>query len=401
MNQESKSVISAVIASVVTTVVVLTLGLSIVVHNHSFTNLLAGTSQNSPAIATQAGNDAVVAAVKKANPAVVSIIITKNEPVIERYYTTVPDPFGFNIQVPQYRQNGTQPQEVGGGSGFLVSADGLIATNEHVVSDANAEYTVYTNDGKKHSAKVISKDPTQDIAIIKIDPVLGQQYPYLTFGDSSNLQLGQAVIAIGNALGEFRNTVSDGVVSGLSRSIVAGDVAGGNAEALNEVIQTDAAINPGNSGGPLLDIQGNVIGMNVAVAVSSQNIGFALPSDIVKNAVESVKTKGFISHPFLGVRYLEINDTVAQAKKLSVNYGVLVTTDDKSQPAVVPNSPAAKAGVVEGDIILDFDGTKLDDTHKLANLIAQKKAGDTVTLTILHNGQQKTLSLILADSNAK
>jgi serine protease Do len=345
MNQESKSVVSAVIASVVTTVVVLTLGLSIVVRNHSFTSLLAGTSQNSPAIATQAANDAVVAAVKKANPAVVSIIITKNEPVIERYYTTVPDPFGFNIQVPQYRQNGTEPQEVGGGSGFLVSADGLIATNEHVVSDANAEYTVYTNDGKKHSAKVISKDPTQDIAIIKIDPVLGQQYPFLTFGDSSNLQLGQAVIAIGNALGEFRNTVSDGVVSGLSRSIVAGDVAGGNAEALNEVIQTDAAINPGNSGGPLLDIQGNVIGMNVAVAVSSQNIGFALPSDIVKNAVESVKTKGFISHPFLGVRYLEINDTVSSGQKLPVNYGVLVTTDDKSEPAVVPNSPAAKAGV--------------------------------------------------------
>jgi len=242
-----------------------------------------------PVAATAIEDISVVQAVQKANPAVVSIVITKDVPVIERYYERVPNPydfFGDFFSIPRYRENGTEEREIGGGSGFFVSADGLIVTNQHVVSDKEAEYTVYTNDGKKHPARVAAQDERQDIALIKIDQELGSDYPYLTFGESKNLDLGQTVIAIGNALGEFRNTVSVGVVSGLSRSIIAGSSVG-TIEELNEVIQTDAAINPGNSGGPLLDLQGNVIGVNVAVAVGSQNIGFALPSDVVKGAVES------------------------------------------------------------------------------------------------------------------
>jgi serine protease Do len=342
------------------------------------------------------GESAVVSAVKKTNPAVVSIIITKNVPVAERYFGFPFDFFGLGNPSSGNRSNSnSEPLEVGGGSGFFVSSDGLIVTNYHVVSDKNAEYTVYTNDGKKHTATVLARDSSLDIAVIKI-PI--SNAPYLTFGDSKNIQLGQTVIAIGNALGEFRNTVSVGVVSGLSRSIEAGDIGGGSIEQLDEVIQTDAAINPGNSGGPLLDLAGNVIGVNVAVAVGSQNIGFALPGEAVKVAVDSVKTKGIISRPFMGVRYVAINQAVKDQEKLPIDYGVLVTAgNNPNEPAVLPGSPAAKAGIVEDDIITEFDGTKLTADKKLSTLIRAKKVGDTVNLKILHQGKEKTVAVHLEE----
>jgi S1-C subfamily serine protease len=399
MNHESKSIFGAVIASIVTTVVVVTLIASVVMNNRvRVAEMLLGTTNTSSSTqVVPSTTGAVEIAVKKANPAVVSIIITKNEPVIERYYTYVPGPFG-SLRVPQYRQNGTSPQEVGGGSGFLVSADGLIATNAHVVDDAEAQYTVYTNDGKKHAARVVAKDEMQDIALIKIQ---GNNFPFLSFGSSKDLQLGQSVIAIGNALSEFRNTVSVGVVSGLSRSITAGSYSTGETEQLNELIQTDAAINPGNSGGPLLDLNGNVIGMNVAVAASSQSIGFALPGDLVKNAVESVKAKGYISRPYVGVRYVEVNESIKETYKLSVDYGVLVMKGDGlNEPAVIPNSPAAKAGIVEGDVIVEFNGTQINEDQKLANLILKQKIGDKVSLKVLHNGQTKNLTVTIGELNS-
>ena len=205
----------------------------------------------------------VVDAVKKTNPAVVSIMISKNVPKYEAYVdpNQQQDPFsdlfpGFSFNIPQYRQNGTGKKEIGGGSGFLVSSDGLIVTNKHVVNQKDVEYTVFTNDGKKHTATVVARDPVLDIALLKI---VGSNFPYLTLGNSDSLQVGQSVVAIGNALAEFRNTVSVGVISGLARSVVAGD-SSGNTELLDHVIQTDAAINPGNSGGPLLNLSGQVIG---------------------------------------------------------------------------------------------------------------------------------------------
>ena len=347
-------------------------------------------------------DQAVISAVQKANPAVVSIIITKNVPVMKEYIQNeqIPSPFGifgnggsFSIQVPQYYQSGTQQQEVGGGSGFFVASDGLIVTNDHVVSDPHAQYTVYTNDGQEHTAKVIAQDATDDIAFLKIS---GTGYPYLTFDDSSKLQLGQSVIAIGNALGEFRNTVSVGVVSGLSRSIVAGDTATGGTESLPQVIQTDAAINPGNSGGPLLDLLGKVIGVNVAVAQGSQGIGFALPGNMVAEAVASVEANGTITFPYMGVRYVPVTPTLAKDKKLSVTYGALVIAGSgANQPAVIPGSPAAKAGLVAGDIILDFNGTKLTNDVNLTDLTRAQHVGDTVTLTVLHNGKQETVHVVL------
>jgi S1-C subfamily serine protease len=231
----------------------------------------------------------VTGAIEHANPAVVSIVVTKDVPVLERYYQRIPFGDGTVLRIPQIRQNGTQEKEVGGGSGFIISAIGLIVTNKHVIEDPNASYTVFTNDGKKHEVEIVGRDASLDVAVLKIKgpaPVGG--FPYLTFGNSSNLKLGQTAIAIGNALGEFRNSVSVGVISGLARQITAGD-GRGRSEELSNVIQTDAAINPGNSGGPLLDLHGQVIGINVAVAGNAENIGFALPADAVKAVVNSMQ----------------------------------------------------------------------------------------------------------------
>lgn len=344
----------------------------------------------------------VVDTVKKTNPAVVSIIISQQVPKYEAYIdpNQQSNPFGdlfpgfpgFNFNIPQYRQNGTENKDIGGGSGFLVSSDGLIVTNKHVVDQTGATYTVFTNDGKKHDAKVIAKDPVLDIALIKIE---GSGFPYLSLGNSDTLDVGQSVIAIGNALGEYRNTVSVGVVSGLARSITAGDNSG-NSEVLDHVIQTDAAINPGNSGGPLLNLQGEVIGVNVALAQGSQNIGFALPINSVKSAIDSVKLTGKIIRPYLGIRYVSIDAEMKDKNNLSVDYGVLVKSGPTaSDLAVIPGSPADKAGIVENDIILEVDGVKLDDKTSLASVIREKSVGQVIKLKILHKGVEKDVSVTL------
>jgi serine protease Do len=351
----------------------------------------------------------VIDAVKKTNPAVVSIVITKEVPKYEVVPNQNQNPFGnlfpgfnFNLNSPQYKQNGTEEKEVGAGSGFFVTDDGLIVTNKHVVSDSKAVYTVLTNDGKKHTAKIVALDPVLDIALIKIEKdSITSSYPYLSLGNSDALEVGQSVIAIGNALGEFSNTVSVGIVSGLSRSITAGDHSGGS-ELLDSVIQTDAAINPGNSGGPLLDLSGHVIGVNVAVAEGSQSVGFALPINSVRGAIESVKTTGKIVRPFLGVRYLAIDADIKEKNNLSVDYGVLVKQGaTASDLAVIPGSPADKAGIVENDIILEVDGKKLDNKTSLASIIRTKNVGDVVNLKILHRGDEKTVQVTLEAAKDK
>src|SRR3989344_3161392 len=343
----------------------------------------------------------VIDAVDLANPAVISIVITKDVPIFERYSSG--DPFGdlfgvevfpffgpFQFNIPQQRQRGTEKQEVGGGSGFLVSADGFAVTNRHVVDDDKASYTAFTSDGKKHEVEVIAKDPVLDVAIVKLKD--RGPYSFLTLGDSDKIKVGQTAIAIGNALGEFKNTVSVGVVSGLYRSIVAGN-GFGESENLDQVIQTDAAINPGNSGGPLLNLAGQVIGVNVAIASDSQNIGFALPIDTVKPVIESVRTQGKIIRPSLGVRYTTITAALKEKNKLPVDYGVLVTRGETvNDLAVIPGSPADKAGIMENDIILEVDGVRLDDQNSLATIIRNKSVGQTVTLKILHRGDRKTLT---------
>ncbi|MBP6856453.1 MAG: trypsin-like peptidase domain-containing protein [Candidatus Pacebacteria bacterium] len=338
----------------------------------------------------------VVETVKKTNPAVVAIVVTKDVPKYETYYEQS-NPFGnlfpgFSFETPKLKQNGTEKKEIGGGSGFFVSASGLLVTNRHVVSDKEAEYTVFTNDGKKHDAKVLARDSVLDIAVLQVS---GSGFTYLEFANSDQIQVGQSVIAIGNALAEFRNTVSVGVVSGLARSITASDGAG-KSELLDHVIQTDAAINPGNSGGPLLNLSGNVIGVNVAVAQGSENIGFALPANVVKNVVDSVRETGKIVRPYLGVRYAQITPTLKEKNNLSVDYGVIVSKGEtKEDLAVIPGSPADKAGLLENDIILEADGKKLDSESNLSLIIRDKKVGDTLVLKVMSKGVTKDVRVVL------
>ncbi len=340
--------------------------------------------------------------VKDSSPAVVSIIITKDVPVMEQYFY---NPFGENsplqIQVPGERQVGTEKQEIGGGTGFLVSEDGMILTNKHVVADEAADYTVFMNDGKSFQAKVLARDPVQDLAVIKIEQektVDGNgttldPFPTVKLGDSDKLQPGQTVIAIGNALGEFRNTVSVGVVSGLGRTITASG--GGISETIEDVIQTDAAINPGNSGGPLLNLQGEVIGINTATVDAAQSIGFAIPINKAKRDIEQVKTQNKIVYPFLGIRYVTINDKIKSDNKLSVNYGAWIKKGENGEAAVISGSAADKAGLKEGDIILELNGEKITSDTSFSGLIQKYNAGDEVSLKILRNGQEQVLQAIL------
>jgi S1-C subfamily serine protease len=342
--------------------------------------------------------EAVVKVVRDVSDAVVSIIITKNLPTFEEIYI---NPFRefekffgpgfFEFQIPQYRQKGTERKEIGGGTGFIISEDGMILTNAHVVADEEADYTVLTNDGQKYKAKVLVRDTLRDLAIIKVENK--KNFRTLKLGDSDALQIGQTVIAIGNALGEYRNTVSVGVISGLGRQVTA--QGGQTIVTLEDVIQTDAAINRGNSGGPLLNLKGEVIGVNFALAEPAQNIGFAIPINKAKKTIEQVKTLGKVVYPFLGVRYVLIDEKIQKEKNLPVNYGAWVQKGDQGEPAIFPGSAAQKAGLQEGDIILEFNGQKITKNNSLAELILEKNPGDKVTLKILRGEKEFSVEVIL------
>jgi serine protease Do len=363
---------SLVIANLLVTFVVsllLIMGLGWYANTGPFSNRTAPADLSRLDLTNQ--ENRVISVVRSANPSVVSIVISKG----------AGSPEGS--------------QEIGGGTGFFVTPDGLIVTNKHVVDDPTARYTVYAYDGKRYAATVVARDPTQDIAILKIND--GRQLPYLKFGDSSRLYLGQSVIAIGNVFDQFKNSVSVGVVSGLSRSIIAGDYSG-NLESLDNVIQTDAAINPGNSGGPLLDTGEKVIGVNVAIARGGANIGFALPSNTVRTAVESVLRSGKILRPYLGIRYISVNEIIKDQFDLPYDYGALIVPDQGSGEAGVdPRSPAARAGLVDGDLVLEIDGRKLSDGTTIASIFQSKNAGDLINLKVWHKGAVRELKLKLGE----
>ncbi|MBD3299936.1 MAG: trypsin-like serine protease [Candidatus Moranbacteria bacterium] len=336
----------------------------------------------------------VISLVERVNPSVVSIIITKDMPVIENYFE---NPFGEDVlpgfRIPSQRQRGTREEEIGGGSGFIVSKDGYIITNRHVVNDTEAEYTVLTNDERKYQAEVLGRDSINDIAVLKIDPknpIEGEgveELPLIELGNSGDLKTGQTVIAIGNALGEYRNTVSKGIVSGLKRNIIAGDSLG-NTQALSELIQTDAALNRGNSGGPLINLAGEVIGINVASSQMADNISFAIPINDAKQVIESIRTEGRIVRPYLGIRYILNNEEFAKSNNLDYDYGALVVRGEtRGELAVLPSSPADKADILENDLILEIDGEKITESYTPANAISDKKPGDTVNLKILRDGE--------------
>jgi serine protease Do len=285
-------------------------------------------------------------------------------------------------------------QQVGSGSGFIVSADGLIVTNKHVVSDDEATYTVVQSGGKEFEAKVLGKDPNNDIAILKIE---GENFPVLPLGDSDAIKVGQTAIAIGNPLGEFANSVSRGIVSGIKRDVTAGS-GFGQEERLTNIIQTDAAINPGNSGGPLFDIKGRVIGINVAVAQGAENIGFALPINDVKRIITQVRETGRIVTPYIGVRYALLNEKAAKTLNLPYNYGALILRGQNiTDFAVIPGSPADKAGIIENDIILEINSKKIDDQNSLSKILSQFDINQELTLLVWSKGETKEIKLILEE----
>ncbi|MDH4330706.1 MAG: trypsin-like peptidase domain-containing protein [Candidatus Moranbacteria bacterium] len=334
---------------------------------------------------------AVIDVVEKSSPAVISIVVTKDVLKYRNYYDSYD---WFFSPFHQERQlNGeaeTERQEIGGGTGFFVSSDGMIVTNKHVVSDVQADYTVITDDGSEYSAQVLARHPVLDIALIKIE---GENFPVVELGDSDNLKVGQAAVAIGNSMGEFANSVSLGIVSGLGRDIVASS-GFGQSERLNNIIQTDAAINPGNSGGPLLDLSGRVIGVNVAIANGAQSIGFALPVNRIKNIIDEVKSTGKITIPYIGVRYVPLDKEIQKANNFPYDYGIIVLRGEKMTDfAVIPGSPADKAGIVENDIILEVDGKRIDSTNELPEIMSNYSIGDEATLKVWHKGEEKEVKV--------
>lgn len=332
--------------------------------------------------------DRVISSVDEALPAVVSVIATKDLPVIQNYL-----PFGElfpEFQIPQ--QRGTERRQVSAGTGF-VAANNLIVTNRHVVADTEAEYTVITSEGEKLSASVLTRDPVEDLAVLKVEDLGIEPLP---LGDSDKVKRGQFALTVGNALGEFDNTVSMGVVSGLRRTLTASG--GMESEVLREVIQTDAAINPGNSGGPLMNISGEVIGVNVARAVNAENIGFAIPINRIKATLSQIEETGEAKYPFLGIRYILITPEIQASNDLPFDHGALVVRGDSlSDLAVVPGSAADKAGIVENDIILEINAEKITSDNPLSNIINKHAPGDTVTLKIYHRGETKTAETVLGE----
>ncbi|MFA5207717.1 MAG: trypsin-like peptidase domain-containing protein [Candidatus Paceibacterota bacterium] len=335
----------------------------------------------------------VIDVVKENSSSVVSVVIMKEVAVYEQQYI---DLFGDGFfTIPQQKQTGTEKQQVGAGTGFIVSEDGLVLTNKHVVADDKAEYIVVMNDNNEYPAKVLAKDPVQDLAIMKIQG--NNKFKALTLGSSDDVQIGQSVIAIGNALGEYQNTVSVGVISGLGRTVIAsGETIG--TETLEDIIQTDAAINKGNSGGPLLNLKGEVVGINTAISSSGQNISFAISINKAKKDIEQVKGSGKISYPYLGVRYILISKKYAEEKGLSVDYGALISKGtDATDPAIVSGSPAEKAGLKEGDIILEMGGEKITTDSPLSKIISRYDPYTSVDLKVLRDKEEVTITVVLGE----
>ncbi|MDD2274195.1 MAG: trypsin-like peptidase domain-containing protein [Candidatus Pacebacteria bacterium] len=329
----------------------------------------------------------IIDVVKENSPSVVSVVAYKDMPVYEQSYSQ-----DFFFIIPRLEQKGTERQQVGAGTGFIVSEDGLILTNKHVVSDVDAEYVVVMTDNKEYNAKVLARDPVQDLAIMKIEG--GNNLKPLRLGNVDDIQIGQTVIAIGNALGRFQNTVSVGVVSGLGRTIVATGT-DSTTERLEDIIQTDTAINRGNSGGPLINLKGEVVGINTAISTEGQGIGFAISIDKAKRSIEQVKTIGKISYPYMGLRYVILDKEVSKARSADVDYGALVVGDNDS--AVIKDSPAEEAGIKEGDIILEMNGEKVTKDNSLARIISKYNPFEKVNLKVLRDGQEIYLNIVLGE----
>lgn len=319
---------------------------------------------------------------KSVGPSVVSIDVTSQAEQL--------DFFGRSRQLSQ-RSAGT---------GIIISTGGYVVTNRHVIPSGTTKVSVTLADGTElNDVEVVgrtSDSDTLDIAFLKIKDAKGKELKAAKLADSSKVQVGDKVVAIGNALGQFQNTVTSGIISGYGRSVEAGDGSGGDSESLQNLFQTDAAINAGNSGGPLVNINGEVIGINTAVAGDgAQNIGFSIPINDVQSLIKSVLNNGKLERPYLGVRYVSLTDDYAYQYNLNVKRGAYIAPSQDGQSSIVANSPAAKAGLKEKDIITKIDGTSIDEKNSLVSLIGRKAVGDEVTLTIVRDGKEQTIKVKL------
>lgn len=323
-------------------------------------------------IAVLTEEEKVIQAVEKNSPAVISILV-------QQEFDTGSDFI-----------DGTY--DVGRGTGFLVSSSGLIVTNRHVVVSRDAQHTVFLPDDRKFDATVLDIDPVNDLALMKIE---GEGFPFLELETNDDHRIGQTVIAIGNALGRFDNTVTRGILSAVGRDIEARNFTTGGIEQLEEVLQTDAAINSGNSGGPLINLDGHVIGVNTAVEQDAQGLGFAIPASEVRNILASYASFGSIARPRLGVRYFTITADLAETENLAHSDGAWVHSGEEGVTAIVLNGPAHQAGLKDGDIILAVDDVTLEDHHSLSKVIQGKHVGDRIKLKIARNGAILTLTATL------
>ncbi|OGB74350.1 hypothetical protein A2V68_01190 [candidate division Kazan bacterium RBG_13_50_9] len=347
-------------------------GIAVMLAFGSFSGKGANPATSTQQYLTLEENSALIEAVDKVSPSVVSIVSSRSVRSI----------FGGVFE------------QTGGGTGFVIRENGLIATNRHVVADSKAEYKVVTADGKTYDAQIVATDPFNDLAVVKIN---ARDLPVADLGDSDQLKVGQRVVAIGNALGQYQNTVTSGIVSAVDRVIIAGD-GSGDSERLEGVIQTDAGINPGNSGGPLVNMAGQVVGINTAIDLQGQVIGFAIPINGVKLALESVLATGTIKRAMLGIRYIQLTKEFAALNNMSTDKGALVTRGNTaSELAVTPGGPADKAGIKENDIIVSIDGEEIDDDTSLTSILSKHQPGDTVGIKLLRGDKTMEVSVKLGE----
>lgn len=333
----------------------------------------------------------IVEIAKKVCPSVITIVISKDLPKIDGFFLF---PYAGQELVMPKMNNKKEKTKIGGGSGFIISPDGYVLTCSHVVGDPEADYTVIVSPEKKYPAKVLAKDPLVDIAVLKIT---NKKFPCLDLGDSDKIDLGEQVLAIGNPLGEFEDTLSAGIVSGLSRKITAYGGQSAKATNLKGLIQTDAAINPGNSGGPLVNMEGKAIGINTAMIAGAQNIGFAIPINYAKKILEEVKKYGKLKRPFLGVRYVILNKELSQHNKLPVNYGALVVREHLGESAIIKGSPVDKAGLKEYDIILELNGEKITEENPITDVLQKFKINEEINLKILRECKEMSIKAKLEE----